>query len=608
MVGDRQTVPKDGSGLFKGWPEKTNRKLIAIVVVALLLGVPTLSMTIVSVHVDRQIIEIEPWSHRAFHAPFFGFGTFEYSYAGVSGSEVYILELNSVSYYRFVLDRESFDFDWYHRISSTSRGSASMGGLIWDSYVVLANNGGSTAYVEFELDGRAYMSLLPAAAILLTISAGAYWMGRQEDKKAHLDPVNPIVAARRLVRIKALEAMALLSLLPVLAILGVEAALQSTRMIWAAASYGFLIGVLMSVVLALKLRFRLTEDRSDPKAILRNLAYRLRISGYRVAEEEGRLNVQISSTSAVHIITREAPEGTRVLYKTSATPKGYSILIILFLTFVGMPLALPLALFMLYRSSVFASTRVLPRISQLPLPQAEHVRADTRTLIIESLSEGRRLSAEAYESTRSNYDDSLIIMAVVGLLLGTVVGLLAFTQIDSSMRGIISLVGGVTCAAVLFALSWRRISARSRPLISEFKGWAAKLDAALSREVSGQNPPDGDPSAFEMIADVFKEMPKWLKARRRAGGFRQPMLWILEFIVLYLAFNFGYMGLSLLSFGQHQTGALLLTASIVSVLLAFLLHRILKKRLDREYQSTLSWWNERSETLRSEMEKILVGE
>jgi len=610
MEGHARTRLKGVYGVFSGWPEKMNRKLIAMVLVALLLGVPALSMILLSVNVERQTVEIEPWSHRAFHIGIYGLGEFKYSYSGAYGSEVYLLELDRVSYYRFVLAGESFDFESYRMIHPSGRGSASTGGFVWDIYLVLANNGPNTAQVEIEVDARAFLSLLPAAAILLAVSGAAYWMGRQQDKKAHMDLTNPIVAARRPVRIKALKVIAVLSVMPIVTMLAMAAVLPGSRSLMDALQmYGLFFGMLISVAFAFRLRLPLTWDPGTPQAILRNLAYRLRVSGYRVTEEDGSLKVQISSTSALHITTKKAPEGTWVHYRAGATPTGFSVLIIAFFTIIGMPFALPLALFMLYRASAFASTRVLPRLSQLPIPKVEDVRTDTRALIIESLSEGRRLSAEAYESTRSNYHDHLIITAVVGLLAGTVVGLMAYMQIDSSAKGLIALMAGMVCAAVLCAVSWWHVSNRSRPMISEFKGWSAKLDAALSREVSGQNPSDSDPSAFEMIADILKEMPKWLKARSRAGGFRQPLFWVLVFMLLYIAFNFGYVGIFWLFAGRELSlGVILIAISAVLIVLAALSYRIWKKRLDQECKSTLSWWGERRETLRSEMEKILMGD
>jgi uncharacterized membrane protein len=237
------------------------------------------------------------------------------------------------------------------------------------------------------------------------------------------------------------------------------------------------------------------------------------------------------------------------------------------------------------------------------------MRADTKALIVESLSEGRRLSAEAYESTKSNYHDHVVITVVVGLLVGTVVALTTYLQIDSSARGIIALMAGIVCATVFCFVSWRQVSKRSKPMISEFKGWSAKLDAALSREVSGQSPSDNDSSAFEMIADILKEMPKWLKARRRAGGFRQPVFWVIVFVLLNVAFNFGYVGiLWLLTGGEVSVGAIAIVISVVLIVLAALSNRAWKKRMDQECRSTLSWWDERREALRLEMEKILVGD
>jgi hypothetical protein len=599
---------KGASDLLNGWPERTNRVLIAIVVVALLLGVPVLSMTVLSVHVDRQTITIQPGSYRSIHFGFYGFGMIEYSISGISGSDVYEMELDRINFYRFVAGKP-YQYTMYGSIGFGGSGSSSMVGLIWDEYLVLVNDGGGTASVYLDVDGRAYMSMLPTAAILVTASAAGYWLGRQADKKAHLDMTDPLVMARWPVRRKALKAITVLSLLPWVIMLGFAAGMPADfPLVSAGEIIGFFIGLFVTIIISFQLRFKLTKDQAAPAPLLANLAYRLRVSGYRVTEEGKRLTVQMSSTSAVHITTRQVSDGTWVLYKSSATPSGFSIMIILTFTGLGLPLALALSLFMLYRTSAFASTRVLPRLSQLPVPQEQEIKADTRMMIVESLSEGRRLSSEAYESARSNYHDSVIVMTVIGMVLSVILGILAFTQIDSEDRGLIAFAVGVLSGVAFSAISWFLLAAKSKPHISEFKAWAAKLDAALSREVAGQNPSDSDPSSFELIAISFKEMPKWLKARRRAGGFRKPFFWILIFFLSYGAFEAGSMGLMWLVEGQLPIGSMAITICVVLVLCAVFSNRIWKRRLDQELEKTLSGWNERYEALRSEMERLLVGE
>ena len=608
MEGRTRMRLKGASDLLNGWPERTNRVLMAIVVVALLLGAPVLSMTVVSVHLDRQTITIQPGSYRSVHFGFYGFGKIEYSISGISGSDVYEMELDRINFYRFVAGKP-YQYTMYGSIGFGGGGTSSEVGLIWDEYLVLVNDGAGTATVDLEVDGRAYVSMLPTVAILVTASASGYWLGRQADKKAHLDVTDPLVMARWPVRKKALKTVTVLSLLPAGIMLGIAAVTPSDAELGQAAEIsGFFIGLFVTIIIPFQLRFKLTKDRAAPAPLLANLAYRLRVSGYRVTEEGKRLTVQMSSTSAVHITTRQVSDGTWVLYKTSATPSGFSIIIVLFFTLLGAPLALALSLFMLYRTSAFASTRILPRLSQLPIPQAPGIKADTRMMIVEGLSEGRRLSSEAYESVRSNYHDSVIIMTAIGMVLAVILGTLAFSQIDSEDRGRIALAVGVLFGVAFSAISWFLLAARSRPQVAEFKAWAAKLDAALSREVAGQSPSDSDPSSFELMANSFKEMPKWLKARRRAGGFRQPFFWLLIFFLSYGAFQAGLMGLTWWVEKRQPIGTVAITISVVLVLLTAFSYRIWKRRLDQELENTLSEWNERYEALKSEMERLLAGE
>ncbi|MBN1677746.1 MAG: hypothetical protein JW880_04335 [Candidatus Thermoplasmatota archaeon] len=609
MEGRTRTRPKGASALFFGWPERTNRVLIVVVVLALLLGVPVLSMAIPSVHLDRQIVVIEPGSYLAFHFGFYGYGEIEYMYNGISGSDLRMLELDSVNYHLFVAGK-SYQSISSHRIYSSGVGGHGEGGFIWDKYLVLVNDGADTGQLELEMDGRVYLSMLPAGVISLTASAVGYLLGRQADKEARLDIANPVIMARRGLRRKALATIALLSLLPMGILLAIAYVTPATPPFFLrGGTFGFYIGLFVTLLIVFQLRFKLTKDQVAQRPLLANLAYRLRVSGYRVTEGEDRLIVHISSTSAVHTITRKASDGTWVLYKTSATPKGFGILIVLSLTFLGAPLALGLSLFMLYRTSVFASTRVLPRLSQLPIPQPQGGEADTRMMIVESLSEGRRLSAEAYECARSNYHDAVILMAIVGIVLGNIVGILAYQQTDFDARIRIALAVAILFSVLFAAVSWLFLGAKFRPRINEFKAWTTKLDAALSREAAGLSPSDGEPSSFELIADSFKEMPKWLKARRRAGGYRRPLYWLLMFFLLYGAFILGMNGYSYWAEETNPTAGIAAMALAVALaLLAAFSYWVVKRRLNQEMETTLSEWNERQEALRLAMERLLAGE
>lgn len=604
MEGGARIRSKGATGVLEGWPERTNRALIAFVLVALLLGVPALSMTALSVHIDRQDITVDPGSYRSFHIGFYGFGTLEYSTGSTSFPDVHELQLDSVNYYRFLAGK-----DYQPTSYSSVGGGTSQTGLIWDEYIVFVNDGGMPVTISLDLDGTAYVSMLPAVGILVVASVMGFWLGRVADKKAHLDMTDTLVMARGIVRKKAIIAIALISLLPVGLMLAIPFAMPTGALITSGGEVaGFFLGLFLAVIACYQVRFRLAKYAGSPSELLANLVYRLRVSGYRVTEERSRLVVQVSSTSAIHITTRASADGTWILFKPSATPSGMSIVIILLFTFIGAPLALALSLFVIYRSSAFASMRVAPRLTGPLVPQAKGALADTRMMIVESLSEGRRLSAEAYESARSNYHDSVIVMTVVGIIMSVITGTLAFTQIDSVDRGLIALAVGFSSAVGVSAIFWSLLAARAKPRIAEFKSWSTKLESALAREVAGQSPSDSDLSSFELIVSSFREMPKWMRARRRAGGYRKPLLWLLVFFLSYGAFEAGLTAFVLWSQGQQPGGFISSVVCAGLILLAAASYWVFNKRLDTEMKQTLSVWNERYETLKSDMERILAGE
>jgi hypothetical protein len=592
------------SSLMGSWPEKTSRKLIVIVLAALLIGVPSLSLVFMSPHIEHQTITLKPGSHRAVHLGMYGFGTIEYSVSQVSVRDVYMIELDRANYYRF-LAGEPYQYSMYGIIG----GMSSESGIIWDQYIVFVNDGPASVQITFELKGTAYLSIVPVAAILATSSVAGYVLGRLEDKNERLDMADPIMMARKSGRSKAIAVMAALSILPVGMMLVIPFILPPTGPMFSVGElWGFFLGLLFTVIISFQLRFRLTTSEYAPDKILADLAYRLRISRYRVTQQKDRLIVRISSTSAVHIMARKDPNGTKVLYKPSATPSGFAILIVLILVWLCLPLAMALSLFMLYRASVFAGMRILPRMSQEPIPEVPDVKTDTHRMIVESLSEGRRLSSEAYECARSNYHDAVIVAVAFGFVLSAVVVLLAYFQAHSDHSGEIALAAGISSAVIFSGVSWFLLHARSKSDIAEFRSWSTKFDLALSRESAGQNPPDDEQSSFELIVSSFKEMPKWMKARRRAGGYRRPFFWLALFFLSYGAFEAGLVGAFMIAEGQLASSIIAAIVCGTLIALGVLAYRVWRNRLNMEMKQTLSDWNARYDAIQRDMEKLLAGD
>jgi hypothetical protein len=366
------------------------------------------------------------------------------------------------------------------------------------------------------------------------------------------------------------------------------------------AFYRFWIGGLIALVLVFIPKFRVGVVEGDPRNVLSDLAHRLRVSRYSVVEKKSMLSVVVSKYTAANVTAKRIPEGTLVRYQASATPSAWTIIILLLLFMFTIPFALVIALFCLYQSAVFASYSVLPGLTGPSAKGVMGTERDTRAVLIDSLSEGRRLSTEAYEAAKSNYEDAIIIFVTIGIVLSLVVAL-AVMIFSFTMAPLVGLA-----SAVLFSLvSWRLLAKRTKPRLAELKSWSVRFDAALTREIASQSPPDGEPSSFELVAESLREAPNWLRILGKSGMFREPGYWIMIIFLCLAGVELCFAGIfSLVSNGYSEASVFLLI-SAVFLLSSLLIYRQWKKVRDEEYGSTMGSLSSRHEALKAEMENYL---
>lgn len=598
------TVPE------REWPEKVDRLWVILVVAVLLVGTPPLSIMLLSEHADDETIVIEPGSYHMMHFGFYGPGRLEYSATSLEGPQIYLLTLDRANFERFEEGRD-YDYMSYQAIGiSGGSGYSRMAGPMWEIFLVFVNDESTSKTVEFKADSAAYFSFPIALMLLGAVVTIGYAARRISDQKEPADAALSSHHGMLSERQKASATIAGLVVLSVSIVLIIGWALPADLPFGLTSVYYRLwFGTLASTAIAFSLRLRLLVVKENPGFALAQLAHRLRVSEYRVSEKPHQLSVQISSTSAIKIRTKPVPEGTLISYSADATPRGWSIVVVLLLISVVAPFSMAIALFMLYRSAVFASDRVLPRLSLLPIPEEPVAKADTRTVLIECLSEGRRLSAEAYEGARSNYQDSILIMVTASLVLSTVLALFCgaylLQDLEAETRGVLSLLIGVVAGVTASLVSWRLLARRSKPRISELKAWTARLEVALSREVAQEQLPDGEPSSLELIVESYKETPKWLKARRKAGMFRDPGSWLLIFFFSYFALALGLGGAVDLWRGQLSNASVFLGMSAgLGSLAVFTYHRWRKHQSEQD-EGMIEGLAKHIQTLKVEMETYL---
>ena len=600
---------QSGTAPERGWPEKVDRLWVILAVAILLVGTPPLSIMLLSEHTDDETIVIEPGSYHMMHFGFYGFGRLEYSVTSLWGPQIYLLTLDRTNFERF---EEGSDYDYmsYEAIGIGGGGHSIMAGPMWEIFFVFVNDESAPKTVEFKADSAAYFSLPIALMLLGAVVAVGYAVRRVSGPSRPVETTLPSHQSVLSERQKATAAITGIVVLSVVIVLIIGWALPADLPFgFNSIYYRLWFGVLAGTVIAFGLRLRLPVVKESPGIVLAQLAHRLRVSGYRVSEKPQQLSVQISSTSAIKIRAKPVPEGTLISYSADATPRGWSIVVILLLLPWGASLAMAIVLFMLYRTAVFASDRVLPRLSLLPIPEEPGAKADTRTMLVECLSEGRRLSVEAYEGARSNYQDSILMLVTVSLVLSAALvlssGAYLLKDFDAEARGVLSLLIGVVTGITASLVSWRLLARRSKPRINELKAWTARLEVALSREVAQEQLPDGEPSSLELIVESYNETPKWLKVRRKAGRFRDPGSWLLIFFFSYFALALGLGGAIDLWRGQLYNASVFLGMSAGFGSLAAFTYLRWRKHQREEDEGMIAGLAKHIQTLKAEMETYL---
>jgi len=605
----RATFIRNGTAHEQGWPERLSRAFIAYVIAALIVVTPLASLILFSEDQDSETVVVEPQSYYVIHVGIYGIGKVQYSISCDGWSSTYLLTLDRINFERFQAGQD-YDYMGYETVGMGGSGYAMMGGAVWEIFLVLVNDEWTHATAEIEVDTTAYMSFPAAVLVLGAIGTASYanHIIRDGRKQTERRPSSSEGASG--VRRKATIAMAGLAVLLVTIVVVMGHTIPADAFLGLnSVIYRMWFGALACTAIAFSLRLKLQTVKGDPETVLDDLAHRLRISRYRVSQKAGLLSVQISPTSAIKIRAKPAPDGTLVFFQTDATPTGWSIVVMLLILNIIPLFGLALAMFMLYRTTVFASDRILPRLSQLPVPGEPTREVDTHTMLVESLSEGWRLSAEAYEAARSNYQDSILLMVSVSLLLSMVLaaftGLYVLSESEGNLRLIISILAGFATAVTSSVASWQLLARKSRARIAELRAWTTKLESALSREVASEPFLDGEPSAFELVTESCGEIANWLKARRKASMFREPGSWLLIFFFSAYAVLFALAGAIDFWQGNTVSALLILAVSVASGSVAALTYVRWKRHREVDDGSTVADVTKRFETLKTEMEDYI---
>lgn len=358
-------------------------------------------------------------------------------------------------------------------------------------------------------------------------------------------------------------------------------------------------------------RFKLTKVPGDPAHVLRDLAHRLRISGYRVDHRPNRLVVQVSKLASINVGAESSGDGVLISYWAGATPGGWSLIIISTILSFLVPLAVATTVAVFYKSVVFATERVFPRLSLLPTGE-EGDDSQVRALLIDSLAEGRRLSAEAYEAEHSNYED-VVILSFVATVIGSLAAGLLFATYGPDYLGGESLAVVLLFLAaglVVFAAVFRSLFRRRMPIMTDLKRWSDTLEVALNREVAKLPPSDGDLSSFELIGESCRMIPDWLGVRKRGGRYREPGDWLIIGILASagcMTLAAGILIWALSQNGGNGEDAVVWALGAGSAFLtgALLVYVLWRRRQNRESEMIMQDWSTRCKELKSNLQELL---
>jgi hypothetical protein len=356
---------------------------------------------------------------------------------------------------------------------------------------------------------------------------------------------------------------------------------------------------------------RLDTAAGTPKEVLQDLAHRLRSGRYRVTEEPGKLSIQITPLAAIKVHAVADGANSEILYQADATPGGWTVLVLLFLFTRGFA-GFPMALYHFLKARRFAEDQLRPQLPKGGVPRAKVGAGDIRERLIDSLSEGHRLAAEAYEATQSRYEDRWLLLGFGAVLLWLILLVTLGVGPHSTLTGnpaYLLIIPSAITLAILVPSVW---STRKwfKPRIDDYREWADRLRKALEKETVHETTESPESSAFELIAQAYRQVPTWLEARRKGSFSRESGAWMLIFTCAIAAAWMAFFGIVLYSFTTWSLGLLiwslvLLIGAAALISLCYLLYSRLRRRANEEGSRTLKDWNYRLDVMHQKMVKYL---
>ena len=356
---------------------------------------------------------------------------------------------------------------------------------------------------------------------------------------------------------------------------------------------------LVGVAIACLVSYEAGRISGQLEATTAALFYELATTG-AIAENLGdTIRVRLSRSVSASIRLKGSNRTWVVSYGMELSQHGFFWIIVLGLTLPF--LALLLTLLFLMKVNSFGNDKLMVVLPRASASTEHHRREDVRELLVECLSEARRVSLEAHEVLRSDYEDMITLSFVAGLLtLASVLIAVPSHYLDDPLSALVLMLSLFAAVTGLLALSARK---RFKPRMNEVTKWNNLLSHALEAERLPVNDDVSSDSAFELLARATREMPGWLEIRRRSMLAREP-IWSM---VVFLSVSFGFfltLG-GVLRMGTTSSHGVEVAVVGAALLLGGLMVYFLSEKRRREEASFLrERWAQRSRKIDQQLEQV----
>ena len=364
----------------------------------------------------------------------------------------------------------------------------------------------------------------------------------------------------------------------------------------------FMVPAMVVLVSVLSFEFVSDTPLDLDKVTIGRIAHGLRARGYFVEEKEGRVWVRINQLTRIVLISGAEDHSSSFRFKVDPTPVGWSVLLVLLFFGISAPFIIPVLLYMLIKTSSFADNLV-PRIAATDVTRLEEKEGGIRHLLVDSLSEGYRLSAEALESTISDYHDSILVSVSLAIVLFMTSFALMIVEFADSQLDIAAVAGlPLALALVLISLLTWFVSRHYRPFIMRLRSWYDRFQDALEFEAVGGEVRDDWQSSFELLAEATKELPKWIRTRQKSMLHTHPAVSSLIFVLALIGFN---MFVSAAFILQDWWGILTVIAALSILGLSAWLFHVTRRNDQEESHRTMVEWRARLDRTSAETERLI---